>query len=70
VILPKPGIYAATAYHDENGNGKFDKNWAGLPVEGSGVSNNPTIFLTPPSHDQAAFAVSNGRTQVEIVLKY
>ena len=70
VSLPKPGIYAATAYHDENGNGKFDKNQVGLPVEGFGVSNNPTTFLTPPSHDQAAFAVSHGPTKVYIEIKY
>ena len=70
VILPKPGVYAATAYHDENGNGKFDKNLAGLPVEGFGMSNNPTTFLTPPSHDQAAFTVSHGRTSRDIEIKY
>lgn len=70
VIIPKPGIYAATAYHDENANGKFDKNWAGLPDEGFGVSNNPTTFLAPPNHNQAAFAVSHGRTRVDIEIKY
>jgi uncharacterized protein (DUF2141 family) len=70
VILPKPGIYAAAAYHDEDGDGKFDKNWAGLPKEGSGVSNNPKTFIGSPSHDQAAFTVSQGRTKVDIELKY
>jgi uncharacterized protein (DUF2141 family) len=70
VILPKPGIYAATAYHDENGNGKFDKNRVGLPIEGSGVSNNPTTFLIPPSHDQAAFTVSHSPMRVDIEIKY
>lgn len=70
VILPQPGVYAATAYHDENGNRKFDKNWIGLPVEGFGVSNNPKTFLAPPSHDQAAFEVSNGQMSVDIELKY
>ena len=69
MILPKPGIYAATAYHDENDNGKFDKNRAGLPVEGFGVSNNPTTLL-PTSHDQAAFAVSHGRTRVNIEISH
>jgi uncharacterized protein (DUF2141 family) len=70
VSLSQPGIYAATAYHDENGNGKFDKNRVGLPVEGFGVSNNPSTFLTPPSHDQAAFRVSHGPTKVDIEIKY
>ena len=70
MILPKPGIYAATAYHDENGNGKFDKNRVGLPIEGFGMSNNPTTFLIPPSHDQAAFTVSHGPTKVDILIAY
>ena len=70
VNLPKPGIYAAVAYHDENDNRKFDKNWAGLPVEGAGVSNNPKTFLGSPSHDQAAFTVSHGLTKVDIEIKY
>jgi uncharacterized protein (DUF2141 family) len=70
VILPKPGIYAATAYHDENGNRTFDKNWAGLPVEGSGMSNNPKTFLGPPSHTEASFAVSHGSTKVDIFIRY
>jgi uncharacterized protein (DUF2141 family) len=70
VILAKPGIYAAAAYHDENANRKFDKNWVGLPVEGSGVSNNPKTFLGSPTHDQAAFKVSQGPTRVDIEIKY
>ena len=46
---PAPGTYAVAVYHDENANIKFDKNWIGLPVEGYGISNNPTVFLGPPS---------------------
>jgi uncharacterized protein (DUF2141 family) len=70
VILAKPGIYAAAAYHDENANRKFDKNWAGLPVEGSGISNNPKTFLGSPSHAEASFVVSQGLTKVDIEIKY
>lgn len=70
VNVPLAGAYAAAAYHDENGNGKFDKNWIGLPSEGGGFSNNPNTLLTPPSHAQAAFQVSNGHTRVEIQLSY
>ncbi len=47
--IVEPGIYAAAAYHDENGKTKFDKNWIGLPVEGFGVSNNPKYWLAPPT---------------------
>ena len=68
--VPHPGIYAAAAYHDENGNKKFDKNWIGLPTEGFGVSNCPEIYLVPPSHDEAAFEVQNALTRVDIQLSY
>ena len=67
--LPRPGTYAATAYHDENGNTKFDKNWIGMPIEGFGVSNNPDYWVVP-SHAKAAFRVGDGATQVDIRLTY
>ena len=70
VIVPKAGVYAAAVYHDENGNGKFDRNRIGLPNEGGGFSNNPTLFLLAPSHEQVAFHVSNSQTHVEIQLNY
>src|SRR5262245_61492436 len=38
--LPQ-GTYAVSALHDENGNGKMDKNFLGIPKEGYGASNNP-----------------------------
>lgn len=43
-ILPvklelEPGIYGFTLVDDENGNGKIDKNFMGIPKEGFGFSN-------------------------------
>lgn len=70
VIVPQAGTYAASIYHDENGNKKFDRNWIGIPAEGAGFSNNPALLLGPPSHAQAAFQVSNGPKRVEIQLNY
>lgn len=70
VIAPKVGVYAAAVYHDENGNGKFDKNSMGLPSEGGGFSNNPSLFLFTPSHKQTAFHVPNGLAHVDIQLNY
>ncbi len=69
VPVPHAGTYAATAYHDENGNTKFDKNWMGLPKEGFGVSNNPDYWVVP-SHEDAAIRVHNGPTRIDIRLKY
>ena len=70
LVLPEAGTYSAVAYHDENGNKKFDKNWIGIPTEGFGVSNNPRTFLGPPTHKDAAFHVRGSPTRVEIELKY
>lgn len=70
VSIPQTGAYAAAVYHDENGNGKFDRNWIGLPGEGGGFSNNPKTFLGPPSYAQAAFRVANSQKRLEIQLNY
>ena len=35
-----PGTYAIAVFHDENANGKLDKNFLGIPCEGYGASNN------------------------------
>ena len=47
VVAREKGKYAVVVYHDENDNHKFDRNWVGLPTEGFGVSNNPTLFWHP-----------------------
>lgn len=70
ILVPEAGTYAAAAYHDENGNTKFDKNWIGFPAEAFGVSNNPRTFLLPPSHEEAAFRVDDQGVTVEIKLNY
>lgn len=45
------GAYAATVFHDENRNGKFDRRF-GYPLEGYGFSNNVNPTLRAPSFDQ------------------
>jgi uncharacterized protein (DUF2141 family) len=35
------GTFAVAVLHDENSNGKMDKNFVGIPKEGYGASNNP-----------------------------
>ena len=49
------GDYAATVFHDENNNGKFDMNWMGMPLEGYGFSNNVKPMLKAPSFDDCEF---------------
>jgi uncharacterized protein (DUF2141 family) len=67
---PRPGTYAIAVYHDENGNGKFDRSWTGLPTEGFGVSNNPTPMLRAPTLDESAIQVGSGHKVVNIDLRY
>ena len=70
VAAPDKGRYAVVVYHDENDNHKFDRNWIGLPIEGFGVANDPTLFLAPPSFEEAAFEVNGNFTNVEVEIKY
>jgi len=60
-----PGTYAAAAFHDANGNGKFDKNLLGWPLEGFGFSNDAHVsFFRPPSFAAASFTLPpEGATQ-------
>ena len=53
-----PGTYAVAVVHDENGNGRMDKNFVGLPTEGYGVSNNRTYAASSPKWEESRFTVS------------
>ena len=49
-----PGHYALAVFHDENGNGDFDQNFLGIPVEDFGFSNGALAFFGPPDFNDAA----------------
>ncbi len=61
------GQYAVKIMHDENNNGKLDRNMLGIPSEGYGFSNNAGQF-GPASFADAAFAV-NGDQQLTIQIR-
>ena len=61
-----PGTYAVTVYHDENNNGRFDKNWIGMPTEAWGVSNNVHPRLRAPRFDEARLDLKSGEHSIEI----
>src|SRR5882762_7794381 len=63
------GIYAVSTFHDENLNGKVDKNIIGIPKEGYGTSNNPGRKMRPPTFEEARFT-SNVHQPLEIRLLY
>ena len=60
------GKVAVMAMHDENGNGKLDSNFMGMPTEGYGFSNNPKV-MRKAHFDEAA--VELGDTPTTITLK-
>jgi uncharacterized protein (DUF2141 family) len=65
-----PGKYALVAFHDENSNGKFDRNWFGLPKEGYAFSNNVRPVFSPPSFKAAAFDYGGGDQWLTLVMRY
>ena len=65
-----PGRYAAIAFHDENGNGKLDKNFLGVPNEPYGFSKNVQGFLGPPAFDAVAMTLGDGNEAIRIALVY
>lgn len=66
-----PGHYALAAFHDENGNGEFDRTLIGLPAEGLGFSNGAWIeAFGPPSFEKAAIEIKEPQSSTVIELRY
>jgi uncharacterized protein (DUF2141 family) len=63
------GTYAVMVFHDENGNGKLDKNMVGIPKEGYGASNNPAKRMRAPTFDEARFSLTSDQ-RVDVKLMY
>jgi uncharacterized protein (DUF2141 family) len=65
------GTYAVAAFHDENGDGKMDRNLIGLPKEGFGFSRGAKGKFGPPSFEDAAVEVKEGEpTRTRVPLDY
>lgn len=70
IFVPRPGVYVIAIYHDENGNGAFDRNSLGLPVEAYGFSNNPPTLLGLPSFRSVRLNVEHSGLAAHIRLTY
>jgi uncharacterized protein (DUF2141 family) len=57
-----PGEYAITAFHDENQNGKLDRDFIGKPKEGIAFSNMSQADQGRPSFDKTKFTVNGAKT--------
>ena len=65
-----PGDYAVSEFHDENGNGKLDRNFIGMPKEGVGASNDAAGHMGPPKFDDARFRFNGGFAVMTIHTRY
>ena len=65
-----PGVYGASVLHDENKNGKMDKNFVGAPVEGYGVTNNPKPALRAATFDESRFKLPPEGASLTISIQY
>jgi len=63
------GDYGIAVFHDENKNGKMDKNSLGIPSEAYGFSNNVRVTFGPPTWEKAKFVVKPPSTDVSIEVK-
>ena len=65
-----PGTYAVSIRHDENRNGKLDKNVFGIPKEGYGASNNPPLTRRAPNFEESKFNLTGPAQTIEIKVHY
>lgn len=63
------GKYAIKCYHDENLNGKMDRNSMGIPIEAYGFSNNAVGNFGPAKYEDAVFTFNKDKQVVEIKLQ-
>ena len=63
------GDYGIAVFHDENKNGKMDKNFVGIPLEPYGFSNNVRVTFGPPTWEKSKFVVKGSTTEVSIEAK-
>jgi uncharacterized protein (DUF2141 family) len=62
--------YAFVFFHDENGNGKLDTNFLGIPTEGYGFSNNARGTFGPPSYSKSRVILKEGVNRATVQLNY
>lgn len=64
-----PGTYAASAWHDLNGNKTLDVNAAGAPTDGWAMLNAETL-RAKPTFGQVSFPVTAAARNVKLDMRY
>jgi len=71
VIPPSVKRLAVSVMHDENGNGKMDSNFLGIPLEGYATSRNvPHSMVGPPRYTDAEIEMRETPAIVAIRMLY
>ncbi|MGF1508593.1 MAG: DUF2141 domain-containing protein [Myxococcota bacterium] len=68
--LPSTGTYAVACNHDEDDNGKTNKNLFGVPTEGWGTSNNVRPRLRAPKFEESRFVMTSTVHEISIRMGY
>jgi uncharacterized protein (DUF2141 family) len=63
------GRYSVKAFHDENDNSKLDTNFAGMPIEPYGFSNNARGRFGPPPFARTAVTLNSPQITIAIEVK-
>ncbi|MEP1095220.1 MAG: DUF2141 domain-containing protein [Cyclobacteriaceae bacterium] len=61
------GTYAISLFHDEDGDGKLNSNFMGIPSEPYAFSNNAKGMFGPPDFDECKFEMT-GTKEITIDL--
>ena len=70
-IPVEAGVYGLSVLDDENGSGKMEYNFLGIPKEGFGFSNFSLKKMRKPKFNDFAFEITNKEVKdIQVVLKY
>ena len=64
------GNYAVSVLHDENGDGKMEKNFFGIPKEGFAFTNNCKPRMMSPSFSNAMIVLKQPKMKTELRMQY
>ncbi len=65
----KAGEYAIKMFFDENGNGKIDTNFLGIPKEAYGFSNNVYPATRAATYTESKITISETNQTIKIKMK-
>ncbi|MBI2840622.1 MAG: DUF2141 domain-containing protein [Acidobacteria bacterium] len=64
------GEFTFIVHHDENGNGKMDKNFLGMPKEGYAFSRGARVSFGAPSYRDCTLKLEASELSVVVKLSY